>query len=114
MDSKGNLLATTRSVVEIGVDPHSVTEEDWVKFGPLAELLMLPQSEIEEAAGAEPADRQDPVVFAGVGDPETPRHLEALFEELEPEGDVPITCPACRGRHRKHLANRLPPVDSRR
>ena len=51
VDSKGNLLATTRSVVEIGVDPHSVTEEDWVKFGPLAELLMLPQSEIEEAAG---------------------------------------------------------------
>ena len=50
VDSKGNLLATTRSVVEIGVDPHSVTEEDWGKFGPLADLLKLPQSEIEEAA----------------------------------------------------------------
>ena len=51
VDSKGNLLATTRSVVEIGVDPHSVTEEDWGKFGPLADLLKLPRSEIEEAAG---------------------------------------------------------------
>ena len=51
VDSKGNLLATTRSVVEIGVDPHSVTEEDWEKFGPLADLLKLPQVEIEEAAG---------------------------------------------------------------
>ncbi|MDC0157362.1 penicillin-binding protein 2 [Verrucomicrobia bacterium] len=50
VDSKGNLLATTRSVVEIGVDPHSVTQEDWGKFGPLADLLKLPQSEIEEAA----------------------------------------------------------------
>ena len=50
VDSKGNLLATTRSVVEIGVDPHSVTEEDWGKFGTLADLLKLPQSEIEEAA----------------------------------------------------------------
>jgi len=50
VDAKGNLLATTRSVVEIGVDPHSVTEEDWEKFGPLADLLKLPQGEIEEAA----------------------------------------------------------------
>ena len=50
VDSKGNLLATTRSVVEIGVDPHSVTEEDWGKFGPLADLLEVPRSEIEGAA----------------------------------------------------------------
>ena len=28
VDSKGNLLATTRSVVEVGLDPHSLLEED--------------------------------------------------------------------------------------
>ena len=28
MDKKGNLLASTRSVVTIGMDPHSVDEED--------------------------------------------------------------------------------------
>ena len=28
VDRKGNLLATTRSVVEVGLDPHSIDEED--------------------------------------------------------------------------------------
>ena len=32
VDSKGNLLATTRSMVEVGVDPQSVEKGDWVKF----------------------------------------------------------------------------------
>ena len=32
VDAKGNLLATTRSLVEIGVDPQSVTEEDLLKI----------------------------------------------------------------------------------
>ena len=28
VDRKGNLLATTRSVVELGLDPHSIEEKD--------------------------------------------------------------------------------------
>ena len=50
VDSKGNLLATTRSMVEVGIDPQSVDEEDWLKFRQLATLLELPVEEIEQAA----------------------------------------------------------------
>ncbi len=50
VDSKGNLLATTRSMVEVGVDPHSVEKGDWVKFRQLANLLEVPVADIETAA----------------------------------------------------------------
>ena len=50
VDSKGNLLATTRSVVEVGIDPHSVEKEDWLKFDQLALLLAVNPKEIEQAA----------------------------------------------------------------
>ena len=41
VDAKGNLLATTRSVVEVGVDPQSVMKEDLRKIPELARLLGL-------------------------------------------------------------------------
>jgi cell division protein FtsI/penicillin-binding protein 2 len=50
VDSKGNLLATTRSVVEVGIDPHSVEEKDRVKFVRLAILLGVNPEEIHSAA----------------------------------------------------------------
>lgn len=50
VDSKGNLLATTRSVVEVGMDPHSVKEEDWDKFDRLALLLDVKPDDIRTAA----------------------------------------------------------------
>jgi cell division protein FtsI/penicillin-binding protein 2 len=50
VDRKGNLLATTRSVVNVGMDPHSIEEEDFSKFAELSQLLEIPVSEIEEAA----------------------------------------------------------------
>jgi cell division protein FtsI/penicillin-binding protein 2 len=50
VDSKGNLLATTRSVVEVGMDPHSVKEDDWVKFDRLAVLLDVNPDDIRTAA----------------------------------------------------------------
>jgi len=46
VDRKGNLLATTRSVVELGLDPHSIEEEDYSKLPDLAKLLELPESEV--------------------------------------------------------------------
>jgi cell division protein FtsI/penicillin-binding protein 2 len=49
VDRKGNLLATTRSVVELGLDPHSIEEEDYNKLPDLAKLLNLPESEILDA-----------------------------------------------------------------
>ena len=49
VDCKGNLLATTRSVVEIGVDPQSVVEEDLVLIPELSRLLGLNPEEVQEA-----------------------------------------------------------------
>ena len=49
VDKKGNLLASTRSVVTVGLDPHSVeSDEDW-KYKELAKLLELPVENIQEA-----------------------------------------------------------------
>lgn len=45
VDAKGNLLATTRSVVEVGVDPQSVIIEDLRKIPELARLLGLSSEE---------------------------------------------------------------------
>ena len=50
VDRKGNLLATTRSVVELGLDPHSIEEKDLGKLDSLARLLELPKSEVVDAA----------------------------------------------------------------
>ena len=49
VDRKGNLMATTRSVVNVGVDPHSIEPEDYGKFAELAKLLEIPIDEIHEA-----------------------------------------------------------------
>ena len=50
VDRKGNLLATTRSVVNVGMDPYSVGEDDYKKFAELSQLLDIPLEEIEIAA----------------------------------------------------------------
>ena len=48
VDSKGNLMATTRSVVNVGLDPHSIEKEDEVKFNALSGLLNLPIENIAD------------------------------------------------------------------
>jgi cell division protein FtsI (penicillin-binding protein 3)/stage V sporulation protein D (sporulation-specific penicillin-binding protein) len=49
VDKKGNLLASTRSVVTVGLDPHSVEDgEEW-KYAELAKLLGVPLEDIEKA-----------------------------------------------------------------
>lgn len=50
VDSKGNLLATTRSVVEVGLDPHSLVDEDRLKWKTLAGYLDIALEKIEKAA----------------------------------------------------------------
>ncbi len=49
VDSKGNLLATTRTVVDVGLDPHSFDEEDSRKLLVLANILDIKVSTIHEA-----------------------------------------------------------------
>lgn len=41
VDRKGSLLATTRSVVNVGVDPHAYTQKDMGKLKDLSDLLDL-------------------------------------------------------------------------
>ncbi len=48
LDSRGNLLATTHSFVELGVDPQTFKNEDEVKLPQLADILAIPLDEITE------------------------------------------------------------------
>lgn len=48
-DRSGNLLATTRTVIELGVDPQSLVREDFTLIPELAEILDLPEEGIREA-----------------------------------------------------------------
>ena len=52
VDRKGNLLATTRSLVTVGMDPQSIKEEDFEKFDELARLLMIQKEKLELAVVA--------------------------------------------------------------
>lgn len=47
VDKRGNLLATTHSVIELGVDPQIVREEDRDKWQDLARLAKLSVKDIE-------------------------------------------------------------------
>ncbi|MGJ8640927.1 MAG: peptidoglycan D,D-transpeptidase FtsI family protein [Opitutaceae bacterium] len=47
VDARGNLLATTRTAYDIGVDPQSFSEDDREKLAELADVLGKPLAEIE-------------------------------------------------------------------
>ncbi|NQY33287.1 MAG: peptidoglycan glycosyltransferase, partial [Coraliomargarita sp.] len=49
VDRRGNLLATTHTTIDLGVDPQSVREEDRVKLDQLAELIDEPLEEVMRA-----------------------------------------------------------------
>ena len=52
VDSKGNLLATTRSVVDVGMDPHIILDEDKLKWSTLAGYLNISVNQLEEASNS--------------------------------------------------------------
>lgn len=47
LDCRGNILATTHAVMELGVDPQVVREEDREKIPELSKLIGVPEAEIE-------------------------------------------------------------------
>lgn len=47
LDANGNVLATTRSEIRLGVDPQVLREEDEGKWPELADLLEMPPRELE-------------------------------------------------------------------
>ncbi len=50
LDTNSNLLATSRSFIEVGLDPQVLVEKDRVKFEELATLLGIPVIQVREAA----------------------------------------------------------------
>lgn len=58
LDRSGNLLATTRTVIELGVDPQSLVREDFAKIDELAEIIDRSPAEIREAF--ETRERRNP------------------------------------------------------
>lgn len=51
VDCKGNLLATTRTVIDIGVDPQAIEKDDIGKLLQLAKILNIEPQFIEKAVG---------------------------------------------------------------
>jgi len=47
LDVRGNRLATSRSLIELGADPQDLRREDEPKWSELARLLAMPQSKLE-------------------------------------------------------------------
>ena len=47
VDTRGNLLATTITIIELGVDPHVIKPEDFNKLSDLSHLIGLPLKELE-------------------------------------------------------------------
>lgn len=48
LDSRGDVLATSKSVIVLGVDPQSLEPEDEPKWGELAGLIGMPSVELRE------------------------------------------------------------------
>lgn len=49
VDARGNLLATTHTTIDLGVDPQYVREEDRAKLPELAALIRRPLEEVQSA-----------------------------------------------------------------
>jgi cell division protein FtsI/penicillin-binding protein 2 len=49
VDQRGNVLATTRSVIELGLDPQAVEPTDFAKLPELARLTGLPVEQLQAA-----------------------------------------------------------------
>lgn len=49
VDVRGNLLATTHTKIDLGVDPQAVVEEDRIKIAQLAELIDVPLDKVTAA-----------------------------------------------------------------
>lgn len=60
LDARGNLLATTRPVVTLGVDPQVYDEKDADKLPKLAEILKSSLNVIEEAVGQKTVREEGP------------------------------------------------------
>ena len=112
LDSHGALLATSRSIIVLGVDPQFIRNEDRSKFPQLASLIGIPVSEVEricmtktrpasnkaevkvEAPSREAVitlnNPEAPSGAAAAADPETVKSDDTQLDEPDTEGNRPI------------------------
>jgi cell division protein FtsI/penicillin-binding protein 2 len=106
LDSKNNILATSRSLIVLGVDPQSLRKEDEAKWPALAELTGLPLGELtrifntKTRAVAPPSENEDDdgvaVKFAGLNetsakpDKDDEEQTEELDDAVAANGEHPI------------------------
>jgi cell division protein FtsI/penicillin-binding protein 2 len=106
VDRKGNLLATTRSVVVVGMDPQSIEEQDRLKFDELAKLLQIPLEKISAAA--------DKKIGSTGADPKSVRLVRwvKLKEEVEESEYRKIKKLGIKGVYGNYQHSRLYPNQS--
>jgi len=102
LDARGNILATSRSLIVLGVDPQSLRPGDEKKWPQLAELLGMPLSDLARvfytktrapAAAAPKPDAAPLFTFnpSGAAKPATPDDDDTEFDDTPNEnGERPI------------------------
>ncbi len=99
LDVRGDVLATSRTLIVLGIDPEVVRPEDHARFPELARLLNLPLSQLEQAAGkrtrptrVDPADPASPVVERPVQYVKLSETVEeSTYEEIQKLGIRAVT-----------------------
>ncbi len=108
LDARGALLATSRSIVVLGVDPQSVRKEELARLPQLAALLGMAPSDLERtcmtktrpaAAAADPRSKPASAMVITLGpaaaleaapDSEAPNRDDTELDEPDREGNRPI------------------------
>jgi len=85
IDASGNLLATTRTVIEVGVDPQMLIREDFGKIGDIAQILRIKkeivQSAFERQNRIHPVTGEvRPVRWVKLADTVSPEQYEELLK----------------------------------
>ncbi len=103
VDRSGNLLASTQTVIELGVDPQSLVREDFGKIDELAEILGQSPAKIQEAF--ERRERRNPVTGEV-----RPVQWVKLSEAVYPEDYERIRALGIRGVYGSYKNQRVYPA----
>jgi cell division protein FtsI/penicillin-binding protein 2 len=84
LDARGGVLATSRSMIVLGVDPSALRPQDESKWSRLAELIGMPEAELERIFRTKYARTKAEVAAAETGGLKLPR----IGSPAEPEPAV--------------------------
>ena len=104
-DARGNILATSRSVIDLGVDPEAIKEkfdrpETQEKLSKMAHILNLPLSEILEKCKSEEIILKYNPEWSGAGETRKPMWVpDEYFEYFDviyrDESDIHVAFKRC-------------------